>query len=352
MTRRRKMPHGPKNPIAAVLSPYAAHLRNLAIAYRLTNVGKWEGLIAAAEVLEEARALNLELPELDPAMLDRVERATSLITEAAGTIRELGGQLALVLAFARELKSPTLPTPASSPAPEPKSNGTDITDPAAMLTADEVERFRAGGAKHTPEVERMAAGYGFKWTDRPGATQAEILSRPAVRIESEPMSMVMDLKLGRCERALLRVLAMRSPRPTTRQQLAILADYSAESGGYANALGSLRRLELVGDEGPHIFATVEGIERAKPFEPMPKAGGRLRAWWVAGGGFPFKLGKCERQLLTVLEQLQRRGASPSRDELAAKAGYSAESGGYANALGRLRTLELVRGFRLADDLQD
>ena len=45
----------------------------------------------------------------------------------------------------------------------------------------------------------------------------------------------------------------------------------------------------------------------------------------------------------------------TREEVAAKAGYEANGGGFNNALGRLRTLELVQGrgeMRASDNLFD
>jgi len=63
------------------------------------------------------------------------------------------------------------------------------------------------------------------------------------------------------------------------------------------------------------------------------------------------LGKAER---LILEALSRAYPDPlSKEEVAiVKAGYEANSGGFDNALGRLRTLELVQGrsdLRASDD---
>ena len=53
------------------------------------------------------------------------------------------------------------------------------------------------------------------------------------------------------------------------------------------------------------------------------------------------VGKAERLILETLTQ-----AFPdrlSKEEVAARSGYEANGGGFNNALGRLRTLELVQG---------
>jgi hypothetical protein len=53
------------------------------------------------------------------------------------------------------------------------------------------------------------------------------------------------------------------------------------------------------------------------------------------------LGKAERLILETLTQVYPDALT--KDEVAVKAGYEANGGGFNNALGRLRTLELVTG---------
>ncbi len=63
--------------------------------------------------------------------------------------------------------------------------------------------------------------------------------------------------------------------------------------------------------------------------------------------------KAERLILEILTQVYPDLLT--KEELAAKAGYEANDGGSNNALGRLRTLELVQGrgeLRASDDLFD
>jgi hypothetical protein len=66
-----------------------------------------------------------------------------------------------------------------------------------------------------------------------------------------------------------------------------------------------------------------------------------------------RLGKAERLILEVLTQVFPDALT--KEEVAAKAGYEANGGGINNALGRLRTLELVEGrgeFRASENLFD
>jgi hypothetical protein len=138
---------------------------------------------------------------------------------------------------------------------------------------------------------------------------------------------------GRCERAILGALMQRHPKPCTRAQVAILSGYSVTSGGFANSLGALRTHGLIEGSG-ELRLTSAGYSAAPEMPRTPGSGPALVAMWMQ------KLGKCER---AILETLTRYGHKFGRDELAVRAGYSATSGGYANALGRLRTLELIEG---------
>jgi hypothetical protein len=66
-----------------------------------------------------------------------------------------------------------------------------------------------------------------------------------------------------------------------------------------------------------------------------------------------RLGKAERLILETLTQVYPDALS--KEEVAAKAGYEPNGGGFNNALGRLRTLELVQGrgqLQASDNLFD
>jgi uncharacterized protein len=55
----------------------------------------------------------------------------------------------------------------------------------------------------------------------------------------------------------------------------------------------------------------------------------------------------------ILEALTQTYSALNKEEVAARAGYEASGGGFNNALGRLRTLELVQGrgeLRASDNL--
>lgn len=131
-----------------------------------------------------------------------------------------------------------------------------------------------------------------------------------------------------------------------KKQLAVLAGYSSKGGGFNNALGKLRSAGLI--EGSGIITTsslADGLDFE--VEPLPR-GDELFDYWMT------KLGKAEREILTVL--FQSGGQPMSKFEIAeaTESGYKPTGGGFNNALGALRTRDLIEGrgdsIRAADML--
>lgn len=144
--------------------------------------------------------------------------------------------------------------------------------------------------------------------------------------------------LGKAQRAILTVLAQ-FPAGRTRAQVATLSGYSAKSSGLANALGALRSAGLV-NRGDPIRITQQGLAAlGDAYEPLP-SGPALVDYWMS------RLGKAERTLLRVF--LDAWPEPLTKKLVAERSGYSPSSSGLANALGRLRTLELIRGW-VADE---
>lgn len=148
--------------------------------------------------------------------------------------------------------------------------------------------------------------------------------------------------LGRAERAILTACAQH-PAGRTRVQAALLSGYSIKSSSFSNALGALRSKEYV-YRGEPIKATAQGLAALGSFDPLPQ-GPALVAHWMQ------QLGKAERALLEVIVKAYPKAVS--RDDLAQRSGYSDKSSSFTNALGRLRSLELInRGqeIKVADEL--
>ena len=141
------------------------------------------------------------------------------------------------------------------------------------------------------------------------------------------------LKLSSGERRILTALAQ-YPEGRSKVQVAVLTGYAATGGGFNNYLGALRSQGIIQGDGDRLTITDAGIQALGSWEPLP-AGSALIDYWRG------RLGKAERLILETLTEAYPDGLS--KEEVAAKAGYEANGGGFNNALGRLRTLELVQG---------
>ncbi|MBF4549404.1 ATP-binding protein [Pseudoclavibacter sp. VKM Ac-2888] len=140
--------------------------------------------------------------------------------------------------------------------------------------------------------------------------------------------------LSKAERAILSVLATHD-RPLTHVQLAMLSGYSSKSGGYKNALSKLRTAGLLIGGGTSMVISADGRDAiAGQYDALP-AGQALVDYWLG------KADKAQRAILEAL--LDVFPENLTHDELAAATNYSPTSGGFKNALSKLRTLELISG---------
>jgi uncharacterized protein len=181
---------------------------------------------------------------------------------------------------------------------------------------------------------------GREWTSPPVVMSAPDFSahdprnakaRRKDRVEA--VSVDGPLKLSSGERRILTALAQ-YPDGRTKVQVAVLTGYAANGGGFNNYLGALRSRELIEGNGDRLMITEAGIQALGSWEPLPK-GSALIDYWRG------RLGKAERLILETLAEEYPRALA--KEEVAAKAGYEANGGGFNNALSRLRTLELVQG---------
>ncbi len=144
-----------------------------------------------------------------------------------------------------------------------------------------------------------------------------------------------DNPLPKCERAILTILAQRNGKDSSKSQLGILSGYSSKSGGFNNALSNLRQLAYLRGSGDHIGITADGISAIGEYNPLP-TGEALRKYWIN------RLPKCESAILYYLIGISPN--SKSKDEIGSHTHYSSNSGGFNNALSKLRTLELVENI--------
>jgi len=177
------------------------------------------------------------------------------------------------------------------------------------------------------------------WREKAAAPPPRQPARvPAPRREAAPVAItarVSDESLPKAERLILNVLAQHEQRSV--RQIALLTGYSSKGGGFRNALGALRRDGLI--EGrSDLRITDAGREAVGEVDPLP-IGSELLEHWLR---HPH-LGKAEREIIRVLYDAYPQEMGAEEIAAATESAYSATGGGFRNALGKLRTLELIEG---------
>lgn len=153
------------------------------------------------------------------------------------------------------------------------------------------------------------------------------------------------VKLAAGERRVLETLA-HNPDGLSKTQLAVATGYSHRGGGFNNILGALRTAGRIAGNDPYQI-TEAGLESVGPVEQLPRGRALLEYWFARGG--KARLGRAERLILESLWNVRPNGLT--KEEIAERAGYAANGGGFGNALGKLRTLQLITRdspHRLAD----
>ncbi len=152
-----------------------------------------------------------------------------------------------------------------------------------------------------------------------------------------------ETKLAAGERKILTALAQYS-EGRTKTQVAVLTGYAVTGGGFNNYLSALRSRGWIAGSGENLRITDAGLTMLGGFNPLP-TGQELANHWLR------QLPRAERLILGAL--VERFPETVSKEELGGITGYEPSGGGFNNALGRLRTLELVEGrgeLRASEDL--
>jgi hypothetical protein len=165
----------------------------------------------------------------------------------------------------------------------------------------------------------------------PVAARPVAIPRPAV--SREPA-----LKLPKAEGRILTCLAQYGA--CSKNKIARIAGYAVTGGGFNNALGKCRSSGWVTDEGDNIAITEAGMAALGAWEPLP-TGPALVDYWLG------ELPKAEKAILGVLRE---NPGGLTKADLAGGAGYEPAGGGFNNALGHLRTIELIEGPKRGDEL--
>lgn len=202
-----------------------------------------------------------------------------------------------------------------------------------------------GRVNQTPtreREERAPRGVPARPTSDRGDTAVATLAPAAPRRDPAPAILAGDIQLGRADRALLTAL-VQFPDGLTKARLAFVAGYSVTSSSFSTALGALRSAGLVEKSGSPIRATSAGLQLL-PVVPAPPTREERLSFWGS------RLGKAERTFLEVLAEAYPD--SLTKEEISERTGYSATSSSFSNALGRLRSLELVVGFAASQELME
>lgn len=151
--------------------------------------------------------------------------------------------------------------------------------------------------------------------------------------------------LAKAERLILTALAQHGA--SAKRSLAAWAGYAINGGGFNNALGRCRSAGWIETNVAGGLAITEaGHQALGEYEPLPE-GKALLDYWLG------QVGKAEREILTALFQAYPTALTKDQIAEATESGYAANGGGFGNALGRLRSLELIEGhgqIKLCEEL--
>ncbi len=199
---------------------------------------------------------------------------------------------------------------------------------------DEFDIHAAAVEEQRARLSSMPKLPSFKELPKPSAPPPKpatprLPERQAAAAVSRPSAGSFDLSLA--ERRVLTVLAQHGPCDAGR--LALLAGYTY-SGGFRNALSSLRTSGLIEGANTGTMSITDAGMNEGPFDPLP-SGAELREHWLRFSGF----GAGERKVLQALLDHPRGLDAPG---LCAITGYE-YSGGFRNYLSTLRTAGVLVG---------
>lgn len=164
----------------------------------------------------------------------------------------------------------------------------------------------------------------------PTITYKSKVKSPAISMEEYSLN-AEDMKLGKCETAMLTVLAQ-TGKPCNATFMAIRSGYSL-SGNFKNRMGKLKSWGFIEGRG-EMTITKEGLTALGDYTPLPNPGIELQQYWIK------ELGKCEGMILSYLIDIYPNTAT--KEVIAANTGYEV-SGNFKNRFGKLKTLQLIEG---------
>lgn len=224
-------------------------------------------------------------------------------------------------------------------------------NPQALANAE--ERGRAAGVRMMQDIiNRSRASVETVARALSGAVNylsasTEESPRHRIILTPKPERKIIVLPSGngtisKAERLILTALAQYL-EGRKKSQVAILTGYAVNGGAFNNSLGALRSRAWI-TRGEPIQITETGLRELGTYEPLPRGQDLLNHWLG-------NLGKAERLILKAAADAYPDALN--KQQVAVAAGYEANGGAFNNALGRLRTLELIKGrgeIRASEDL--
>jgi len=211
-----------------------------------------------------------------------------------------------------------------------------LTD--VQIKAEAVAKASAAllqGIEHVKQTRQTS--YGAKPPKARLVPQVYV-KRPTLGVQASPG----NGSLPKAERLILTALAQ-YPDGRRKEQVAILTGYSVNGGAFNNSLGALRSKAWI-TRGEPIQITETGLRELGAYDPLPHGQALLDHWMG-------NLGKAERLILKAAAEAYP--GTLNKQQIAVAAGYEANGGAFNNALGRLRSLELIRGrgeIKASEDL--
>jgi len=144
-----------------------------------------------------------------------------------------------------------------------------------------------------------------------------------------------DKKLGKCERAILKFLAMREGKSFTKIQIGAMTTYAGNSGSFGTSISKLMTSRLILKEANKYFINTSmksSVLETLGSEYLEPEKDSMLAWLG-------QLGRCERKIFEVVTE--RAPEALSREELGQATGYEGLSGSFGTALSKLNTLGLI-----------
>jgi hypothetical protein len=218
----------------------------------------------------------------------------------------------------------------------------------AIGSLDKIADAAASASPGTSPAVASPTAPPHREPNRPVAMRpAPVAVLPARGAPTMPPAESNGLVSKKADRTILSVLATHGP--CSKNKLAVLSGYTADGGGFNNALGRLRTNGFItAVKVEPIQITEAGTDALGPPDGLPE-GKELLDYWMKNP----TLKQAGREILQVL--YDAHPTTLTKEEIAERtpSHYEPTGGGFNNQLGTLRTIGIVEGYgqiRLCEEL--